>query len=128
MQRSDAGAAEAADAGRTLAALAAATALAVGVSMARRVLVIMSVIMGMIVPVMVVPVMIVRWHRDGQSGRLIGERQQRVALGAGKAAAALFAGKERGEPAGQKQTEEEGDRYDGHAWNACPEYRLISAG
>ena len=60
---------------------------------------------------------------DGKAGGFIGEREQRVALGAGKPAAALFAGKKYRETSGQKQTEEDCDRYDGHAWNVWNEYR-----
>lgn len=66
--------------------------------------------------VMIVPFMIVIGRRGGQAGRLIGERKQRIAFGAGKPATVLFAGKQPDEKAGQQQTEEEGDWYDGHAW------------
>ena len=64
----------------------------------------------------------------GEPRRFIGQREERVALGAGKPAAALFAREERGKSAGKQQTEEDGDRYDGHAWNACPEYPPKRAG
>ena len=104
----------------------------VAVTMMAVVLVIMRVIMIVVIGRMIVPMvrrgLVSGLGREaGESRGFIGEREERIALGTGKPAATLFAGKERGEPAGQKQTEEDGDRYDGHAWNACPEYRLIFA-
>ena len=65
--------------------------------------------------------------RANQTGRFIGEREQRIALGAGKPLAALFAGKQPNENAGEQQTEEDCDWYNGHAWNVCAEYRPYRA-
>ena len=42
----------------------------------------------------------------GQKGRLIGQGEQRIALGAGKPAPAVFPGEKRDETAGQQKTEE----------------------
>lgn len=123
MKRCGAGAAKTAGAGRTLTVLAPATALAVGVLVAMRVLVFVTVVMRVILFFMVVI-----GRRNSQSRGFVGQREERIALGTGKPTAALFAGKEHGETAGQKKTEEDGDRYDGHAWNVCPEYRLIPVG
>jgi len=42
----------------------------------------------------------------GQERRLLGQGEQRIALGAGKPAAAVFPGEKRDETAGQQKTEE----------------------
>jgi hypothetical protein len=47
-------------------------------------------------------------------GPLIGEGQERVALGAGEAGAALLAGKQHHKGAGQQQAEKQGYRDDRH--------------
>jgi hypothetical protein len=84
----------------------------------------MIVSAGIIGPVIVIgPV----GRAVGETGRFIGQGEQRIALGAGKPAAALFPGKEHDKTAGQQQTEEDGDRYDGHAWNVCAQYRPYCA-
>ena len=66
-----------------------------------------------------------RW--GGQTGRFIGQREQRIALGAGKPLMALLAHKQPDENADEQQTEEDCDWYDGHAWNVCTEYRSNQA-
>ncbi len=52
----------------------------------------------------------------GRTGRLVGQGQQGVALGAGEAAAHLLAHKQPDKQARKQQAEEYGDRDDGHAW------------
>jgi hypothetical protein len=51
-------------------------------------------------------VMVVIVTGGGQKGRLISQGQQRIALGAGKAATAVFPGEKRDETAGQQKTAE----------------------
>ena len=81
--------------------------------------------MGVRMPVIVIlrSVMIVILHGLGETRSFIGQRKQGVAFGAAKLAAALFARKKRDETAGKQKTEEQGDWYDGHAWNVWKEYR-----
>ena len=69
------------------------------------------------VRVVLVVVVIVR---GGDLRALVRQWQQRVALGAGEAAAPVLAGKEHDEGAREEQAEEKGDRDDGHAWNVVP--------
>ena len=79
--------------------------------------------MGVRMPVIVGRVMIVIVHGLGETGSFISQGQQGVAFGAAKLAAALFPRKKRDETAGKQKTEEQGDWYDGHAWNVWKEYR-----
>jgi len=123
-------AAQAAGAGRARPIKATAATFAVGLLMVVRMIVrvVMIVCVVMIVRMIVRVVMIVRGIRQGpvlffsygvgEPRGFIGQRKERVALGTGKPAAVLFAGKKRGETAGQQQTEEDSNWYDGHAWNA----------
>lgn len=85
-------------------------------------IVVMRVLM-FVVMFMLIMVVIGGRRRAGQAGRFIGEREQRIPLGAGEPLTALFAGKQPDENAGKEQTEEDCDWYDGHAWNVCTEYR-----
>jgi len=119
-------AAQAAGAGRARPIKATAATFAVGLLMVVRMIV--RVVMIVRVRMIVRVVMIVRVIRQGpvlffsygvgEPRGFIGQRKERVALGTGKPAAVLFAGKKHGETAGQQQTEEDSDWYDGHAWNA----------
>jgi len=71
----------------------------------------------------VMSIVVVLRRGGGEAGGFISQRQQGVALGAGKPAAALLAGKQPDKSAGEEQTEEDGYWYDGHAWNVWTEYR-----
>jgi hypothetical protein len=115
------GAAQAARARRTLAVRATAGALAL-------VMVVMMIAAGVIMGVVAIIIVIqgLRHDRRGQAGRFIGEGQQRVALGAGELSPALFPHKECDETAGEQETEEYCDRYDGHAWNVFNRVSSIS--
>jgi len=53
-------------------------------------------------------------RRSFDAGRFIGQRKERVALGAGELAAALFSREKSDETARKQETEEDGYRDDGH--------------
>ena len=52
----------------------------------------------------------------GRPGLLAGQREQRIALGAGEAARGLVAHEEHDKEAREQQAKKQGNRYDGHAW------------